>query len=341
MANAPTDTLMIECQQTSRAGAQDLGTILKTKPRCPRNASHGSPFHSIFDTRARERRHVRAGTHRRASRFGTAMLDLVDLILLRRVIPTDDHNLTFRRIDGSPTSKVIYFLPWHTPITLARKAGFVPLEFLACYEMPEAIVSSEPELCLQALQALVTDAEQYFRQHGVEGTDAVIVGLSIGSYPATYLANRIGARLCSVASADRADLAVWESPATRIVRQRAQRKGYQLSHYSEALSGTHPAQNLRRVASDSVFLIGQRDPFVPASCADGLQRAIDAHAPHTQVITPAAGHFRTLMLSARYQRQMLGMSRRPRWRLGLTDMTTKTPRGLASRSVLAQGLSSK
>ena len=100
----------------------------------------------------------------------------------------------------------------------------------------------------------MTDAEQYFRQHGVEGTDAVIVGLSIGSYPATYLANRIGARLCYVASADRADLAVWESPATRIVRQRAQRKGYQLSHYSEALSGTHPAQNLRRVAVCPGFL---------------------------------------------------------------------------------------
>jgi hypothetical protein len=273
------------------------------------------------------------------------MLDLVDLILLRRGLPADDYNLTFRRIDGSPTSKVIYFLPWHTPIALARQAGFVPLEFLACYEMPEAIVSSEPELCLQALLTLVSDAEQVFRQHRVEGTDAVIVGLSIGSYPATYLANRIGARLCSVASADRADLAIWLSPATRIIKQRAQRKGYELSHYSEALSGTHPAQNLARIASGSVFLIGQRDPFVPASCADGLRCAVAAHAPHAAVITPTVGHFRTLMLSARHQRQMPGVSTRRRWQPRLSAGPTLTrpnqhAQGLAA-GALAQDHSSQ
>jgi pimeloyl-ACP methyl ester carboxylesterase len=252
------------------------------------------------------------------------MLDLVDLILLRRGLPADDHNLTFRRIYGTPTSKVIYFLPWHTPFALARQAGFVPLEFLACYEMPEAIVSSEPELCLQALQALVTDAEQVFRQHRVEGNDALIVGLSVGTYPATYLANRIGARLCSVASADRADLAIWLSPATRIIKQRAQRKGYQLSHYSEALSGTHPAQNLADIASGSVFLIGQRDPFVPPSCAQGLLQAIAAHAPHAEIITPAVGHFRTLVLSGRFQRQLPGVSTRRRWQPLLSVVPTLT-----------------
>ena len=244
------------------------------------------------------------------------MLDLVDLILLRRGIPADDHNLTFRRIDGNPSSRVIYFLPWHTPIAIARQAGFVPLDYLACYEMPEAIVSSEPRLCAEAMHALVTDAEQLLHQHGVEGTDAAIVGLSIGSYPATYLANRIGARLCSVASADRADLAVWHSPATRIIKQRAQRKGYQLAHYSELLAGTHPAQNLARIASNSVFVIGRRDPFVPASCAEGLLQAIATHAPHAEVVTPATGHFRTLMLSGSYQRQMLGLSPGRRWRPG-------------------------
>jgi hypothetical protein len=101
---------------------------------------------------------------------------------------------------------VIYFLPWHTPFLIARQAGFAPLDFLACYEMPEAIVSSEPQLCAQAMHALVSDAYALMRDRSVAGQDALIVGLSIGSYPATYLANRVGARLCSVASADRADM---------------------------------------------------------------------------------------------------------------------------------------
>jgi len=87
------------------------------------------------------------------------MLDLLDLLLLRRGIPSDDQSLTFRRIDGQPTAKVIYFLPWHTPFHVARHVGFTPLEFLACYEMPAAIVSSTPQLSVEAMHRLVDDAE--------------------------------------------------------------------------------------------------------------------------------------------------------------------------------------
>ena len=83
------------------------------------------------------------------------MFDLLDLLLLKRGTPADDRTLAFRRIDGRPTAKVIYFLPWHTPYVFARQAGFMPLSFLACYEMPPAIVSSEPELCVQAMRGLV------------------------------------------------------------------------------------------------------------------------------------------------------------------------------------------
>src|SRR5207244_8815285 len=131
---------------------------------------------------------------------------------LRRCTPAAHCPLTFRRIAGNAPSKVLYFLPWHTPFGIARQAGLTPLEFLACYEMPAAIVSSEPDLCLRALLALVTDAERLLAERSIAGKDALVIGLSVGSYPATYLANRIGARLCSVASADRADLAIWESP---------------------------------------------------------------------------------------------------------------------------------
>src|SRR5213078_230343 len=124
----------------------------------------------------------------------TAMLDLVDLLLLRRGIPADDRELTFRRIDGNALSKVLYFLPWHTPFGMARQFGIAPLDFLACYEMPAAIVSSEPDLCLQAMLALVMDAERLLAERSIAGKDALVIGLSVGSYPATYLANRIGAR---------------------------------------------------------------------------------------------------------------------------------------------------
>ena len=197
------------------------------------------------------------------------MFDLFDILLLSRGTPADDRTLAFRRIDGSPASNVIYFLPWFTPFWFARRAGFAPLDFLAAYEMPPAIVSSEPAFCVQAMRGLVQDAERLLQKRRIKTEDAVIVGLSVGTYPATYLANRIGARLCSVASADRADLAIWESPATRVVKHRALKKGFRLAHYSEFLQGSHPAQNLTGIAPNSVFVVGQRDPiFHPTATQD-------------------------------------------------------------------------
>jgi len=241
------------------------------------------------------------------------MFDLVDMFLLRRGIPADDQSLSFRRIDGHPASKVIYFLPWHTPFTLARCAAFLPLDFLAAYEMPPSIVSSEPALCAQAMLRLVADAEQVLAAHNVVGKDALIIGLSVGSYPATNLASRIGARVCVVASADRADLVIWESFATRIVKQRAMQKGYELAHYSEALLGTHPAEKLRCLGPNSLFVFGRRDPFIPAARGNGLLRAIDMHAPRAHIVKIQGGHFKTLIASGRYQCRMLGIESTRTW----------------------------
>ena len=246
------------------------------------------------------------------------MLDFVDLLLLRRGIARDDCSLAFRRIDGNLKSKVVYFLPLQTSFSVARQAGFLPLDFLAAYEMPNAIASSEPELCLRAMPALTNDAEQLLSDHQVAARDAVIVGLSAGSYPATYLANRIGARLCSVASADRVDLLIWESPAARSVRRRASQKGYAVSHYTTTLDGSHPAQNLRGLAPHSLFVVGRTDPFIPTGRMNGLLVAVEAHAPRCHVVKLTAGHVKTLMLSGRHQRCLSGVTTRSRvWRLDL------------------------
>ncbi len=209
---------------------------------------------------------------------------------------------------------MIYFLPWHTPFAFARRAGFLPLDFLACYEMPSAIISSQPDLCAQSLRDLVEDAERRLGAAGIRPQHALIVGLSIGSFPATFLANRTGARLCSVASADRADLALWQSPATHSIKSRALQAGIGLADYAAALFGVHPAHNLATIGQDSVFLLGRRDPFIPAERRAGLLQAIAASRPDAHVVTLDAGHFKTLVSSGRYQRAMLGIERR-RWPL--------------------------
>lgn len=202
------------------------------------------------------------------------MLDILDPLLLRRGIPSDDRTLTFRRVDGTSRSRIIYFLPWHTPTYVARHFGFTPLEFLACYEMPPAIVSSTPELSVMAAKNLVADAERLVQNSGVDPVDVLVVGLSVGTYPATLLPNRIGARLCAVAAGDRVDLMLWQSPAARLIKRRCLLRGIDIAQYSDAVNGLHPVQNLSGLAPESMFIVGERDPFVRPGRRRGLIRAI-------------------------------------------------------------------
>ena len=255
------------------------------------------------------------------------MPDLFDHLLLRRGVPDDDRTLTFRRIDGNPQSRVVYFLPWHTPFGIARQAGFIALDFLAAYEMPPAIVSSDPAFSVQALHGLVDDAEALLRQQAIAPKDAVLVGLSVGSYPATYLANRIGARLCAVAPADRADMMIWQSPAARIIKNRAVKNGFRLADYSRAMIAYHPAHNLAGVSPDSMFVFGRNDPFVPPRRSSNLLKAIGTHVPAARIVNLDAGHFRTLMLSNKHQRAMLGLEpSQSRWQMRMPlDLTFARP----------------
>jgi pimeloyl-ACP methyl ester carboxylesterase len=240
------------------------------------------------------------------------MLDLLDLLLLRRGIPADDRSLNFRRVDGNPQSKVIYFLPWHTPFAFARATGMLPLDFLAAYEMPPAIVSSEPGRSVEALLALAEDAQACLAANDVTPGDSVLVGLSVGSYVATYLANRLRARLCFVAGADRADLMLWQSPAARIVKKRARLKGHRWANFAHSMRKYHPAENLAGIARDSLFIMGRRDPFIPRRRAEGLLRALCKSAPRARVVTLEGGHLHTLVASGRHQLGIEGVMAAPR-----------------------------
>ncbi len=101
------------------------------------------------------------------------------------------------------------------------------------------------------------------------------------------------------------------------MKHRALKKGFRLAHYSEFLQGSHPAQNLAGIAPNSVFVVGQRDPYIPPNCNTGLLQAIAKHVRGAQVIKLNTGHFKTLTASGRYQRAMLGIEavRRKIWRM--------------------------
>jgi len=211
----------------------------------------------------------------------------------------DDTSIEFLRVDGDPYASIICCLPWRMPYRLALASRFVPRNFLACYEMPRAIVSSEPELCVRAVHTVVDDALRVFARSRLEPSQLLVVGLSIGNAVATVLANRIGARLCSIASADRGDLTLWESPASRQVKELAEAKGYKLSDFTHALKGLHTIENLENLAQGSRFVIAMKDELIPQPRREGLISAVHRVLPASDISYVDAGHFGTMAETVR------------------------------------------
>jgi hypothetical protein len=101
------------------------------------------------------------------------------------------------------------------------------------------------------------------------------------------------------------------------------------------LFGSHPAQNLAGIAGDSVFVIGERDPYIPPRRKTGLLQAIENCVRGAHVIKLNAGHFKTLMLSGRHQRKMLGVAAARRmWRLPLPWTRAETADHSSSAAAL-------
>lgn len=238
------------------------------------------------------------------------MMDALDYVLLKAPSDQDDDSLSFQRVLGDKTSRVICFLPWKVTMKTARRMRIIPKHFLACYQLPSAIVSSEPALCAQAVEVLVDDALALLNRLSIPADSITSVGFSMGNGPATVLANKAHARLCSVTSADRGDLMLWQSDAAVDVKHLARRKGYEIGDFRQALAGLNPIDNLSNIASDSVFIAAERDMFVPKARRMALLDAVRNIVPSAQILTADRGHVRTIWQTAQKLPEILGQTMR-------------------------------
>lgn len=230
-------------------------------------------------------------------------MDTLDYLLLKRPIHLDDQSMSFERAVSRVSSSIICFLPWRVPLPLARSFGLIPSSFLACYELPNALVGSVPERCVEALMVLVGDALGLLNRYKIERP--VIVGLSAGTAPATILADLTGGRLCSVGSADRGDLMLWESPAAVEIKARAIARGYTLRDYYERFDGLNPIDNLRNIRRDSIFAVSNQDPFIPAPRTQALVDRVRKQVPSASIVRSSGGHVRTLRKTIRLLPELL------------------------------------
>jgi pimeloyl-ACP methyl ester carboxylesterase len=235
------------------------------------------------------------------------MIDTLDQLFVGGDASLNDDSLSYLRVVGDTASNLLCFLPWRMSFAAAQRLGVVPDRFLACYQLPLAIVSSEPALCARAMMLVVDDAAWLMRHMNVPAEDAIMVGLSLGTAPATMLANMMGSRLCSVTSADRGDLMLWQSPAAVSIKKKAQGKGYRSQDFKRALAGLNPIDNMKSLRSDSIFVSADRDLFVPEARRAAFVCAARQHVPKAYFLNSDSGHVRTIRAAAAQLNDLLTM----------------------------------
>lgn len=220
-------------------------------------------------------------------------------------------SLTSRRIEveadsGAPNGEqVICFLPWLLSYERCREARLLPPNVIAAYEMPHAIVSPSPATSIQALQTVADDFLEFMDERDLDPANLTLMGLSIGNFAATYLANMIGARLWAVAPGDRGEVLLWSSSFAVGLRKQAEARGYSFSDFEAALRDFNPINNLRNIGPGSIFIAGRFDSVVPYRSAMNVVAEARACNPATRSLVLPLGHSGTLFAGVQYLRLKL------------------------------------
>jgi len=202
--------------------------------------------------------------------------------------------LTPSKDNGSGDEQIVCFLPWLLDYRQCREARLLPPNVLAAYEMPHGIVSPRPSTSIEALQLVVGDFLELMQERSLDPARLTLLGLSIGNFAATYLANMLGARLWAIAPGDRGETLIWTSSIAAGLRQRAEASGYGFNDFGAALAEFNPINNLRNIRAGSTFVVGRFDKVVPYRSAMKVAAEASTHNPATRSIVLPLGHAGTL-----------------------------------------------
>lgn len=225
------------------------------------------------------------------------MLGFLDKIALRltRMAAFDDMSLDCRRVAGFADASSIIFLPWNTQFETAKTLRLLPRSFFSCYEMPAGIISSKPSIPARAVERMSVTVRADVDAIRARGFAPRFVAMSIGNFPATYLANVLRADLLSIASGDRGEWLTFNSPASRHIRAKAERLGHTIPEFEATLRDMNPVSNLADIGPESCFLFGAHDHFIPRESREALIERVRSQRPSLPIKIVPLGHLCTIL----------------------------------------------
>jgi hypothetical protein len=177
--------------------------------------------------------------------------------------------------------------------------------------MPRSVVSGDPLGSLARLEEIVDDAQERI---SLLSQAPLIIGFSIGTVPATCLANRHRAPLLSICSAPRGADIIWKSPLARPIKHHAIALGFTRGQFRTALRRIDPENNLARLPEGSAFVAASGDKVIPSEQTAEWLRLVATNVPDPSISVTPLGHVATIMASRRRQLAMYRrhvLARRP------------------------------
>lgn len=228
--------------------------------------------------------------------------------MLSAAFPNPDTH--YERVDGNDHRGPIYFLPWNMDFETARWLGLIiGSKWQACYRLPRAMVSPDPELCASCIEAIEHDVLRLAERNG---RPSRLIGFSLGSVPATLMAGRFGSKVWSFASADRGELMIWSSPAARAIRREAERRGLGPDDFAAALHRYNPINWIEHVHPDSRIVVGLLDRYVPRARGKALLTHARRRIERSHLLELPLGHLAVLASSGWMQQRWLRAEARGR-----------------------------
>ncbi len=223
------------------------------------------------------------------------------------------HGTRYERVDGGTPRGAIYFLPWNMDLRTARWLGLVRgSDWQACYRLPDAMVSPDPQHCSSCIEDIAQDV---LRLAARNGPPPRLIGFSLGSIPATLMAGRFGSTVWSFASADRGELMIWSSPAARAIRREAERRGFGPADFAAELGRDNPISWIDHVALDSRIVVGRFDRYVPRARGQALLQRARRRIALSHLLELPLGHVAVLASSGWMQQHWLRAEARERLRV--------------------------
>lgn len=209
-------------------------------------------------------------------------------------------------IDRGDKLTWICFLPWRTNIKTARKYNLLPIKGnLIIYETPLNLISEEPQKTREALYSLVNDFEKTYAEKELVGKEIAFLGISIGSIPAFFLANRYKSqKICAICSTAKLGDGIFRAFAARKIKRSIIENGLDADLYDKVLNEINPIENISNLPVDIKIVISRFDNFVPYCGGEELAKKIREMNKSVKILRfNFFGHLMTMVRIGRLNRK--------------------------------------